>query len=74
MQLFAENDLPALPVVDGSHQNRVIGLVRRSDISKAYLRKLHGEVETVRVETGVGVVADGEEATPADDSPGGTLG
>ena len=73
MQLFAENDLPALPVVDGSHQNRVIGLVRRSDISKAYLRKLHGEVETVRPETGVGVVADGEEATPTDNSLGGTL-
>ncbi len=48
MQLFAENDLPVLPVVDGSHQNRVIGLVRRSDLSKAYLRKLHGDVEPVR--------------------------
>jgi hypothetical protein len=44
MQLFAENELPVLPVVDGSIQNRVIGLVRRSDLAKAYLRKLHGEV------------------------------
>jgi CBS-domain-containing membrane protein len=48
MQLFAENDLPVLPVVDGSHQNRVIGLVRRSELSKAYLRRLHGEVEPAR--------------------------
>ena len=29
MQLFAETDLLVLPVVDGSPQNRVIGLVRR---------------------------------------------
>ncbi len=43
MQLFAEHDLPVLPVVDGSHQNRVIGLVRRSDLSRAYLHKLQGD-------------------------------
>jgi hypothetical protein len=48
MQLFPENDLPVLPVVDGSHQNRVIGMVRRSELSKAYLRKLHGEVVPAR--------------------------
>ncbi len=48
MQLFAESDLLVLPVVDGSTQNRVIGLVRRSDLSKAYLRKLHGVVEAER--------------------------
>ena len=62
MQLFAENELPALPVVDGSHQNRVIGLVRRSDIARAYLRKLHGEVE--KPLRG----ADGDGATPGDNN------
>ena len=46
MQLFAEHDLPVLPVVDGSPQNRVIGLVRRSDLSRAYLHKLQGHLET----------------------------
>ena len=45
MQLFAENDLLVLPVVDGSPQNRVVGLVRRSDLAKAYLRKLQGDPE-----------------------------
>jgi CBS-domain-containing membrane protein len=45
MQLFSETDLLALPVVDGSPQNRVIGLVRRSDLSKAYLSKLQGNLE-----------------------------
>ena len=45
MQLFAETDLLALPVVDGSPQNRVIGLVRRSDLSKAYLSKLQGHLD-----------------------------
>ena len=60
MQLFAENDLPVLPVVDGSHQNRVIGLVRRSDLSKAYLRKLHGDVEPARPADGRGPQTDGD--------------
>ncbi len=45
MQLFVENDLPVLPLVDGSSRNRVIGLVRRSDLAKAYLRKLQGDPE-----------------------------
>jgi CBS domain-containing protein len=66
MQLFAENELPALPVVDGSHQNRVIGIVRRSDISRAYLRKLHGEVERPVRGVGGGAVVDGDGAMPAD--------
>jgi len=43
MQLYMENDLRALPVVDGSPQNVVVGLVRRSDLVKAYLQKLHGD-------------------------------
>ena len=47
MQLFAENDLLVLPVVDGSPRNRVIGLVRRSDLAKAYLQKLQGDSGSV---------------------------
>jgi CIC family chloride channel protein len=42
MQLFAENDLLVLPVIDDSPRRRVIGLVRRSDLARAYLRKLQG--------------------------------
>ncbi len=42
MQLFVENDLLVLPVVDDSPQKRVIGLVKRSDLAKAYLQKLQG--------------------------------
>jgi chloride channel protein, CIC family len=55
MQLFAETDLLALPVVDGSPQNRVIGLVRRSDLSRAYLNRLQGNLEaTMRDGDGLG--------------------
>jgi hypothetical protein len=43
--MIAETDLLVLPVVDGSPQNRVIGLVRRSDLSKAYLSKLQGHLD-----------------------------
>jgi CBS domain-containing protein len=45
LELFVENDLTALPVIDGSADRKVLGLVRRSDISNAYLRHVHGLVE-----------------------------
>jgi chloride channel protein, CIC family len=41
-ELFAENDLLALPVVDNLKDRRVLGMVRRIDIAKTYLRRLHG--------------------------------
>ena len=43
MELFAEQDLLALPVVDDIKERLVIGLVRRSDVAHAYLRHLHGK-------------------------------
>jgi chloride channel protein, CIC family len=42
LELFVENDLLALPVVDGSPQARVVGIAKRSDISGTYLRHVHG--------------------------------
>jgi CBS-domain-containing membrane protein len=41
MELFADADLLALPVCD--RDQRVVGLVRRADLSQAYLRQLHGQ-------------------------------
>jgi CIC family chloride channel protein len=40
MELFADADLLALPVCQSDR--RVVGLVRRADLSQAYLRQLHG--------------------------------
>jgi CBS domain-containing protein len=45
MELFAENDLLALPVVDTLDQRHVMGLVRRLDVARAYLRQLHARPE-----------------------------
>ncbi len=42
MELFVEDNLFALPVVDDSPERRVIGLVKRSDVSSTYLRYLQG--------------------------------
>jgi CBS domain-containing protein len=42
MELFVEQDLLALPVVNDPKERHVIGLVRRSDVAQAYLRKLQG--------------------------------
>jgi CIC family chloride channel protein len=42
LELFVENDLPALPIVDDLKQRRVIGVVRRFDIASAYLRHVQG--------------------------------
>jgi Mg/Co/Ni transporter MgtE len=47
LEMFVENDLLELPVVDGPAQ-RVIGLVSRAEISKAYLRRVQGTSETLR--------------------------
>ncbi len=42
IELFTENDLLALPVVEGDGEKRVVGVVRRADVSSAYVRQLHG--------------------------------
>jgi CBS domain-containing protein len=49
LELFVENDLTALPVVDGSPDHKVVGVVKRSDISNAYLRHVHGVLEETEV-------------------------
>jgi CIC family chloride channel protein len=43
MELFVELDLLAIPVVDNANHQRVVGLVRRSDVAHAYLRRLHAQ-------------------------------
>jgi CBS domain-containing protein len=47
MELFAESDLLAMPVVESVKGGRVVGLVRRSDLAQAYLRQVHGRREAV---------------------------
>ena len=41
MELFVENDLLALPIVDNRTDRRVIGMIRRYEIASAYLSYLH---------------------------------
>ena len=42
LELFVENDLLALPVVNDLKQRTVVGIVRRFEIASAYLRHIHG--------------------------------
>jgi len=42
LELFVENDLLALPVVDNLKTRQVIAMVRRFDVASAYLRHIHG--------------------------------
>jgi CIC family chloride channel protein len=42
IELFVENDLVALPVVDNAADRRVVAVVKRSDVSNTYLRYVHG--------------------------------
>jgi len=42
LELFVENDLLTLPIVNDLSERKVLGLVRRFDISSAYLRHVHG--------------------------------
>lgn len=43
LELFVHNNLLALPVVQDATDRRVVGIVRRSEIASAYLRRVHGE-------------------------------
>ena len=46
LELFVENDLLALPVIDNTEQREVIGMVRRHEIASAYLRRVQGPPST----------------------------
>ncbi len=43
LELFVESDRLTLPMVDRSREGRVIAVVRRSDITSAYLRYIQGQ-------------------------------
>jgi CIC family chloride channel protein len=42
LEAFVANDLLALPVVDDAKARKVVGVVRRAQISGEYLRRVHG--------------------------------
>jgi CIC family chloride channel protein len=42
MEQFVESDLLALPVVEKAYGNRVLGIVKRADLSGSYLRHIQG--------------------------------
>ena len=42
LELFVENDLLELPVVNDVEKQQVIGMVRRYEISSAYMQRIHG--------------------------------
>jgi hypothetical protein len=46
LELFVESDLLALPVVEEGPGKRVIGVVKRADISSTYLQYVHGDGTT----------------------------
>jgi len=48
MELFVRYDLLVLPVTEDSGGRKLIGLVRRHDVAKIYLNKLHGEREEAK--------------------------
>ncbi|HEV3417970.1 MAG TPA: chloride channel protein [Pirellulales bacterium] len=47
-EMFIENDLLALPVVNNLVERQLIGMIRRFDISSAYLRRLQGTTAEAR--------------------------
>jgi CIC family chloride channel protein len=46
LELFVENDVLALPVVDPEDTKHVVGIVKRSDVASTYLRYVHGVATT----------------------------
>jgi CIC family chloride channel protein len=45
VELFAENDLSELPVVEAVANPKLVAMVRRTDVAKAYLRRVHAQSE-----------------------------
>jgi CIC family chloride channel protein len=43
LELFVESDRLALAVVDGTPEQRVVGVVKRAEISSTYLRHVHAQ-------------------------------
>jgi CBS domain-containing protein len=41
LELFVENNVLALPVVNSLGTNLVLGIVKRADVSTTYLRYVH---------------------------------
>jgi chloride channel protein, CIC family len=52
IELFAELDLPALPVVRTQDGQEYLAMVGRSDIAKLYLRSVQGEIRRQEAESG----------------------
>ena len=52
LEAFVENDLLALPVVESEKAPKVVGVVRRAEISEEYLRRVHGEGGAGRFDSG----------------------
>lgn len=48
-ELFVENDLMALPVVKSRDDRRLLGMVRRADVSGTYLRLVQGSTQAPAV-------------------------
>jgi CIC family chloride channel protein len=46
LELFVESDRLALAVIDGSPERKVIGVLKRSEISSTYLHHVHGPPES----------------------------
>ncbi len=46
LELFIENDLLTLPVVNNQKQRRLLGMVRRFEIASAYIRRIQGSKPT----------------------------
>jgi CIC family chloride channel protein len=53
LELFVESDRLTLPIVDGTPEKRVIGIVKRSHVSSTYLRHVHGMRERTDGEDGI---------------------
>ncbi len=51
-ELFVENELSALPLVNSRQDKQVRGLVRRADVASAYLRLLYGRPARANVPEG----------------------
>jgi CIC family chloride channel protein len=47
VELFAKTDLQEVPVVNSMSEKKLVGIVRRTDLSRAYLKRVHAQAAVV---------------------------
>ena len=47
VELYAEGELPELPVIEDIQGRKLVGMLKRTEVARAYIRRVHAQVTPV---------------------------